>query len=170
MPSTDGLSNTNTVAKYPFDDLEGDVILRSNDGISFFIHKAVLRLASPFFKAMFTLPTEATAMQEKLEISLVFQSKKIARSYMSFFHDKYDMAGVIQHIRAYQEFIEQHCIRVYAVAVRYNFKMLVRMAAKATLKLPVDQFTPVPEFSQITGAAVFNLYAYLSSARTLRKR
>ena len=44
---------TTTVVFSPFD--EGDVILRSSDGVDFLAYRVVLGLASPFFKSMFSL-------------------------------------------------------------------------------------------------------------------
>ncbi|GJE95529.1 hypothetical protein PsYK624_117140 [Phanerochaete sordida] len=41
------------VASAPFD--EGDVVLRSSDGVDFRVHRNILALASPFFKSMFSL-------------------------------------------------------------------------------------------------------------------
>ncbi|KAF9494241.1 hypothetical protein BDN71DRAFT_999542 [Pleurotus eryngii] len=40
----------------PFDDEHADVILRSCDGTDFYVYKCILSLASPFFRAMFSLP------------------------------------------------------------------------------------------------------------------
>lgn len=40
----------------PFDDSSTDVILRSGDGVDFYIHKIILALSSPVFQSMFTLP------------------------------------------------------------------------------------------------------------------
>ncbi|KAI0944264.1 hypothetical protein AcW1_002016 [Taiwanofungus camphoratus] len=43
-------------ASSPFDKADADIILRSSDNVDFYVYKVVLRLASPFFEDMFTLP------------------------------------------------------------------------------------------------------------------
>lgn len=42
-------------ASAPFDEDEGDIILRTADGVDFHVYKPILSVASPFFKGMFTL-------------------------------------------------------------------------------------------------------------------
>ncbi|KDQ32532.1 hypothetical protein PLEOSDRAFT_1098530 [Pleurotus ostreatus PC15] len=56
--STDTQEITTTLSKAlePFDDQHADVILRSCDGTDFYVYKSILSLASPFFRAMFSLP------------------------------------------------------------------------------------------------------------------
>ncbi|KZT67855.1 hypothetical protein DAEQUDRAFT_739103 [Daedalea quercina L-15889] len=45
-------------APYPFDNVysDADVILRTPDGTRFYVHKAILRIASAFFAELFSLP------------------------------------------------------------------------------------------------------------------
>lgn len=52
-----------TYADAPFNEGEGDIILRTADGVHFCVYRVVLALASPFFKAMFSLrqPDSAAA-------------------------------------------------------------------------------------------------------------
>lgn len=44
-----------TVAGAPFNEGEGDVVLRTSDKVHFYVYRVVLGLASPFFKTMFSL-------------------------------------------------------------------------------------------------------------------
>ncbi|KAH9908822.1 uncharacterized protein B0H18DRAFT_540272 [Fomitopsis serialis] len=46
------------IAPYPFDNVysDADVVLQTADGTRFYLHKAVLRIASAFFADMFSLP------------------------------------------------------------------------------------------------------------------
>ena len=44
-----------SVAASPFDDREGDLVLRSSDNVDFYVYKAVLRLASSVFADMFVV-------------------------------------------------------------------------------------------------------------------
>jgi hypothetical protein len=46
-----------SVADAPFNDTEPhDTILRSKDGVNFYVYKVILSVASPFFRQMFSLP------------------------------------------------------------------------------------------------------------------
>ena len=57
LPSTKSPSPFPSSASAPFDETsDGDVILRSSDGVMFRTHKVILSLASPFFRDMFSLP------------------------------------------------------------------------------------------------------------------
>jgi hypothetical protein len=40
----------------PFDESDSDLVLQSSSGVSFFVFKNILRMASPFFRSMFSLP------------------------------------------------------------------------------------------------------------------
>ncbi|KAJ7739358.1 hypothetical protein B0H16DRAFT_1729451 [Mycena metata] len=45
------------LAQYPFANAPGaDTILRSADGVDFYVHRAILSLVSPVFEMMFQLP------------------------------------------------------------------------------------------------------------------
>ncbi|KAI0730799.1 hypothetical protein C8Q76DRAFT_716259 [Earliella scabrosa] len=47
---------TSQKAAPPFDQDTADVILRSSDAVDYYVHSVILAQASPFFRAMFTLP------------------------------------------------------------------------------------------------------------------
>ena len=53
-----------TIAQTPFDDMAADVILRSHDGVDFYVYRTVLAIASPFFKDMFSLPQTIQAREQ----------------------------------------------------------------------------------------------------------
>jgi BTB/POZ domain len=46
-----------SLAEAPFNDSNANIILRSSDGVLFYVHNLLLSLVSPFFSTMFTLPT-----------------------------------------------------------------------------------------------------------------
>ncbi|TCD62787.1 hypothetical protein EIP91_006405 [Steccherinum ochraceum] len=48
-------------ASAPFDDVGADTVLRTSDGVDFYIYRIVLSLASPFFKSMFSLTQPSTS-------------------------------------------------------------------------------------------------------------
>ena len=58
-----------STAQAPFDDMEADVVLRSCDCVDFYVYKAVLSLASPFFKNMFSLPQTTQASEQTVRQS-----------------------------------------------------------------------------------------------------
>jgi hypothetical protein len=58
-----------STAQAPFDDMEADVVLRSCDRVDFYVYKAVLALASPFFKSMLSLPQTIQASEQTVRQS-----------------------------------------------------------------------------------------------------
>jgi len=60
-PSTKPPSPTPSTASFPFDATsDGDVLLRSSDGVQFRVHRIILATSSHFFKDMFSLPQQPT--------------------------------------------------------------------------------------------------------------
>ena len=65
LPSTKAPSPIPSSALPPFDDTsDGDVVLKSSDGVLFRVHKVILSLASPFFRDMFSLPQSPGTPQD----------------------------------------------------------------------------------------------------------
>jgi hypothetical protein len=58
-----------STAQAPFDDVEADAILRSCDRVDFYVYKAVLAVASAFFKNMFSLPQTAPESEQTVRQS-----------------------------------------------------------------------------------------------------
>jgi hypothetical protein len=52
----------------PFDESDSDLVLRSSDNVDFMVHKTILRIASPFFRTMFSLPQNADATSDDTEL------------------------------------------------------------------------------------------------------
>ncbi|KAK7677878.1 hypothetical protein QCA50_019190 [Cerrena zonata] len=50
-----------SIAHSPFDDTTANTVLRSCDNVDFYVYKEVLKLASPFFDTLFSLPQPAPA-------------------------------------------------------------------------------------------------------------
>ncbi|KAJ8688696.1 Cytoplasmic and mitochondrial histidine tRNA synthetase [Pleurotus ostreatus] len=57
-------ATTTAKALKPFDDEDADIILRSSDGVDFYVYKLILTLASPIFRDMFLLPDSASNARE----------------------------------------------------------------------------------------------------------
>lgn len=64
-------SSVARTADTPFDNADADanIVLRTSDGVDFYIYKVILSLASPFFKSMFSLkqPTSPSSAPSSLE-------------------------------------------------------------------------------------------------------
>ncbi|KAF8992045.1 hypothetical protein BDQ17DRAFT_1460362 [Cyathus striatus] len=70
--------NNHLRAEEPFDDIQSsDTILRTSDGVNFYIHRIILILGSPFFRDMFSLPQPASIDTEKPIIDITENSKTL---------------------------------------------------------------------------------------------
>ncbi|KAJ6608453.1 hypothetical protein B0H10DRAFT_2226860 [Mycena sp. CBHHK59/15] len=155
----------------PFDSPDADAILRSSDHVDFRVHKVVLSLASPFFRNMYALPTPADirlSIDDSTggdpDIPRVAEDSGLLDTVLRFCYPgpdpviptlgallaavevlhKYEMDGVtVQARRQLATFAKAHPLVVFAVACRYRWGDLARMAARCALKLPLrDNFTP----------------------------
>ncbi|KAK7687826.1 hypothetical protein QCA50_009045 [Cerrena zonata] len=50
------MTATRVIAQAPFDDTEANIVLRTSDNIDFYVYRDILKVASPFFRALFSLP------------------------------------------------------------------------------------------------------------------
>ena len=50
------MSTTRRIAQSPFDDTEANVVLRTSDNVDFYVYKDILKVSSPFFRTLFSLP------------------------------------------------------------------------------------------------------------------
>ncbi|KAJ7142775.1 hypothetical protein C8R44DRAFT_658320 [Mycena epipterygia] len=177
-PESDSQSSI-LVPAYPFNIVNGDVILRSSDGADFHVYKAILSLVSPVFQTMFTLPQSESSpivpvitLQENstiLDRSLRFfypgaqptvATLEELRDVIEVLISKYDMQSIVpiakQHFKKY---ISTHPVASYAVALTYEWK---DVAAKESLKLPlrVPDKEASEELNHIPAAAYHNLLHY----------
>ncbi|KAJ7023364.1 hypothetical protein C8F04DRAFT_1134572 [Mycena alexandri] len=140
----------------PFDE-SLDAILRSSDGLDFPVHRAVLALASPFFKDLFSLPqpesepkvpvipvAESSLILQKLlgtwypgaEAVVAFDGIEQLAEIVELAMSKYEFRFVGPIMRRYlQDYLDTDAVAVYAVACRYHWKDLARKAARHSLKL-----------------------------------
>ena len=58
-PSLSTGQSRGSVAKKPFDIRTADIIIRTSDNVDFYVYKAILAIASPFFDDMFSLAQTA---------------------------------------------------------------------------------------------------------------
>lgn len=147
----------------PFDDEDGDVILRLSDGVDFRLYKVVLAKASPVFHGMFTLPDshptgdpQIVTMTEDADTleGLVrfcypvrrppFKSLDLLVSVISA-ATKYDMLDVRSDIIQREDTFLSNSppIRVYLLACVWKIPRFARRAARQLLD-DADALTPNP--------------------------
>jgi len=85
--------------------------------------------------------------------------------------EKYDMEIVLRRAGdVLRQFVEAEPLRVFAVAVRYRFEDLARVAAKETLRFTLEERKSVPELKEISGASLQRLTEYYFGCRTAAKQ
>ncbi|KAH8110802.1 hypothetical protein DFH11DRAFT_741318 [Phellopilus nigrolimitatus] len=168
----------------PFVAPNGDVTLRSSDQQDFQVVKAILTIASSFFKSMFSLPqpegqggcelpvipvTEDSTTLDTL-LRLCYPVKKPIVTDINLVEAvlgaalKYEMEIVVQEMcRALVSggLLESQPLRVYAIACRYELDEEMRLAAKATLKMSIEGVY-VKEFETLPTSRYFHLLQYRS--------
>ncbi|KAG2345765.1 hypothetical protein BDR05DRAFT_1057954 [Suillus weaverae] len=150
---------TTTTANAPFDNPDGDIILRSTtDRVDFYLFKAILSLISPVFKDMFTLPqndlqsgvssipvipvAESSATLESLLLlcypatTPAFDSLDIAKAVMET-AKKYDMQAVLSRAAdlAMSQFLPTHFLELYALSCRFRWQHHAQTAATRSLEI-----------------------------------
>ncbi|KAJ6562630.1 hypothetical protein B0H19DRAFT_101052 [Mycena capillaripes] len=142
------------VVTHPFAKGAGaDAILRSSDGMDFYVHRAILSLVSPVFETMFSLP-QAESSPAVPTIDLQEGSATLDRALRFFypaaqpnvdtleelqevieFLMKYDMQSVVPMVKKHLEkYHSSRPLAVYAIALRHRWKDVAVAAAKESLK------------------------------------
>ncbi|KAF8892203.1 hypothetical protein BD779DRAFT_1621585 [Infundibulicybe gibba] len=165
---------------------DADIILRSSDNVEFHTHRILLSLASSVFRDMFTLP-QNSAMKPDAEatqhIIPMAETSSTLRHFLTwcdpgteFNCDKWaDITDILEltdkyHAAALQDMIKKVIISggwiwtnplsVYAIAIRYRFCDLARLAAKSSLQLCLADFYSVPEMDRISAIDFHDLLRY----------
>ncbi|KAI0698252.1 hypothetical protein BC835DRAFT_1413196 [Cytidiella melzeri] len=158
-----------TTAKAPFNLPSADVVFRTADNVEFHLHKPILSIASPFFNDMFSLtqPSEATTQttpsHERVPITensetfdgllrLLYPvadpplTDRILVEQMLEAALKYQLKEATDTLRrAWQPFIPQHTLSIFATACRLHLQDEAKMAAeawKATKSWSLDRMEP----------------------------
>ncbi|KAF9494243.1 hypothetical protein BDN71DRAFT_1431877 [Pleurotus eryngii] len=163
-PQELGLDTPTTVVapSEPFDDEGADIILRSCDGTDFRVYKAILTLASPVFRDMFSLPDSPKTnedhngirivqMQEPsstldplLRFSYPIESPKICTK--DLFVSVMSAAAKFEMKRLFEKIIDSHItpgtiskspFEYYAFAQRLQLRQLTMDSARKCLDLPL---------------------------------
>jgi len=176
-------------AASPFDHPKADVILRSSDGIDFYVFKLLLTLASPVFEAMCDLPRPAVGtcddtkdgfpivnMQEDsktLDILLRFLYPSTLAEDPSL-ESLTDILAIIGAARKYSldtvekqvcqalvnpKVLKTDPVRCFAIARNARFKDETMTAARYSLRQPLIP-AYFPELELITASDLLALLAY----------
>ena len=181
---------TATLADPPFNDPEGDLIIRSSDNVDFIVHKWLLAYASPVFKDMFLLPQQGIVGESDVKdgkpIVATTETADIWRTLLAFIYPswisaapelnsledalavlqpsvKYMMEGVEKKIRAAlvsPHIVDANPVRVFASACQHRLYAEARIAAKKTLRLPLLGRPYINEFENITAGTLHRLQEY----------
>lgn len=155
-------------ASKPFDATNADVILQTNDGVQFRVHKSILSMSSEFFEQMFALPqgesegsaiqivhvSESSSTMDYL-LKLAYpnrQKQKLPMSDLGLLFEvlaaavKYDMFGLNFLLEDQITLrIQYSPINVFLIACQYGLKNLATEAARQTLRCPILQRSTVGE-------------------------
>ncbi|KAI0793434.1 hypothetical protein C8Q75DRAFT_561896 [Abortiporus biennis] len=139
-----------------FSSEDADIVLRSQDGVSFRVYSIVLKQASGWFRSLFQLPQSSqTATNDPIDIPESSDLFFILLSMISGLEiprlddidlienlvhvaEKYDMPGALSIIRfaiLQPTLLATHPIRVYAIACRWGWKKEAKIASSHTIML-----------------------------------
>lgn len=192
----DNLSTSFSLAEAPFDKSSADLILRSSDGTDFRVRRGVLAEASSIFEDMFTLPQpipdkNAINGDDISQDPIVFLSEPsrtldyllrfcypIPNPTLPTIDDvfsvleaahKYMMDDVVTEVR--RQFCwhgERDPLRMYALACARGWPEEMRIAARASLTIPLSYVHDVEELEKISAGAYLRLQTYHRECSTLR--
>ncbi|KAJ7223399.1 hypothetical protein GGX14DRAFT_557967 [Mycena pura] len=157
-----------------------DVILRSSNGVDFYVNRAVLSLVSSVFETMFSLPQTVgnstipvVDLQEDSELldralrffypgtQLLLQTLDDAVRIFQVLLRKYDMQCLVPAARNHLEaYITSSPVSVYAQALAYQWADIAKAAATESLKSPVLQVKASRALDLISGSEYHNLLWY----------
>ncbi|KAG2137787.1 hypothetical protein BD769DRAFT_286787 [Suillus cothurnatus] len=161
-----------TIAKAPFDNPNGDIVLRSTiDHVDFRTFKVILSLMSPVLKDMFTPPqndlqsgvssvpvipvAESSTTLESLLLlcypaaTPTFQSLDNVKAVMEA-AKKYDMQAALNRAAdlAMSQFLPTHFLELYALSCRFGWQHYAQAAALRALEIR-NLGRPSPEFGSM---------------------
>ena len=191
LPGTKSPSPFSSFAPPPFDEAsDGDVVLKSSDGVLFRVHKVILSLASPFFRDMFSLPQTGTPLDgagsgpiipftessETIDtlLRVIYPSEdpdpKLVQEIEGVVEAaiKYDMQKCISVMR--KKLIlcaSKEPIRVFMIACKNRLADVASAAAHLSLRRPIlysfelgSVVHPFSAFEDITAGSLFRLIEY----------
>jgi hypothetical protein len=133
---------------------EGDVILKSSDGIEFRVHKLLLRLASPIFAGMFEMP-EPRRLRGEVQTVDMSEDARSLESLLRWIYPtnnpptieseedlqallpialKYEVERILGGLRTYMtKRAGNNPLYFYALGIRYGYPDVVKAAAREVL-------------------------------------
>ncbi|KAK6980639.1 hypothetical protein R3P38DRAFT_3117470, partial [Favolaschia claudopus] len=139
-------------------------ILRSSDGVDFRVYRLILSSASPFFKDMFSLPQERCEDPSSIPNIPFSETGRILDRFLRIwypgataagFDNLEQLADVIQLALELRVYVEKHCVSVFAIACRYGWTDLAKLAAKQALTLDLPSIfnstDSLPHLRHISG-------------------
>ncbi|KAL5513335.1 hypothetical protein ACEPAH_3734 [Sanghuangporus vaninii] len=164
----------------PFLQPNGDVILHSADSHKFYVVKAILIIASPFFRSLFSLPQpedqsnvptiSVSEDSRTLDVLLRFcypiknpvvEDLSLAETVLAAAL-KYEMEIVVQgmcRVLVSEKALDTQPLRVYAIACQHKLAEETRLAAIATLRAAIEDVY-VEELEALSAAHYFNLLKF----------
>ncbi|KAJ7159378.1 hypothetical protein C8R43DRAFT_353671 [Mycena crocata] len=169
----------------PFDDPQADTILRSADGADFHVSRAILSLASPFFKDMFSIPQPVD--EADLPVIPVVETGDVLNSILRVWYpgatpvvgydrlqdlceiielllSKYDIQFTAPTLQTHlQIHMEKDPLTVFVVSCRYGWAKIAKAAARSCLKLPIRSLyirNDIPQLIHISVHHYRTLLAY----------
>ncbi|KAI0084877.1 hypothetical protein BDY19DRAFT_968587 [Irpex rosettiformis] len=171
----------------PFDDEDGDIIIRSCDNMHFRVHKLILKKASPVFDGMFMLPTgddtdpvQTVPLEEGsitvarlLRLCYPFGSPQLGTlddvSNLLNTCEKYQMHRLAEKLVSSElaKFVDTNPLRAYILACRANSLQEARRAAYRCLVLSLEDIiaSAEPEIRHLSALAFKSLLLYYNQCR-----
>jgi hypothetical protein len=181
-------SNTENDARSP-EHPDADIIIRSSDGVDYRVHTLLLRLASPIFRDMFTLPWSPGVDETKDGLPIVDLSENsstiqmvLSRCHPAVYRSLHkeikhlsEISDLIEATRKYEmevvhrdaiqllsstQFIEKEPLRVYGIACRYRLEPEAKLAARYTLQYPLFEDKYITELQSINAEKLYCILVY----------
>ncbi|EIW79744.1 hypothetical protein CONPUDRAFT_74098 [Coniophora puteana RWD-64-598 SS2] len=176
----------------PFDATDADIVLRTSDNVDFHVFKAILSLASPVFKDMFTIPQPPSSS----DVVSISENSIITRKLLLFCYpgpnppishveeacllmkaaNKYDIAFVSEAVEAHitsSPLSGEEDFKLYCLACHNGWESLAQIAALRTLNIPSFGDPTVlhnpADLELITAAAYQRLLVYHAKCREVAK-
>jgi len=163
-----------------FSSEDADVMLCSQDNVTFRVHSIILKMSSRWFKSLFSLPQshasspleEPIFMNETSDIIVALLSVPYGLALppfdsMDFLEtvahaaEKYDMLGVLSIVRLAlntPSLVETHPIRVYGLASRWGWQEEAKLASSHTLTMDLHHPDVLPKLKVVDSIDLGRLF------------
>ncbi|KZV63509.1 hypothetical protein PENSPDRAFT_208488 [Peniophora sp. CONT] len=178
----------------PFDAPDADMILRSSDNVDFRFYRLVLKLASPIFADMFSLPappanSTGDEVKDGLPVISMAEDEQSMRVLLTICHPGLkpdisaldDLASALRLVAKFRLtnatsidiLLRRHATdspeRVFAMAWLLQMRDLALLAARESLKSPFMLYRrtslKIPEFHDLPAQALQQLLIFQSQCR-----